>query len=498
MHSTAHFRNRKWLAIAIFAALALLIVVLLHLPLAAVGERMMTSDVARALLPHRGPVMLIAMAVALGLAAWLVVRRHFKLLAVGGGIVVLAGISFGVYKFQQHNPRADLFSPVRLRDAADILFGKDILLGRFQPRSTLVVERDAVTRASYPAIDVHFHLESLAPSVTPERLVKAMDAAGIAKVVNLGGDAETFEHFAQTFRARYPDRFVLFVKPDPRALTREGGVEEQVEWIKRAVRMGARGIKENKSFGLAQRDTNRQLVTVDDPRLDPIWRLAGRLGMPVLIHTSEPPPFFTPVDEHNERFAELVQNPVWSRFGVDGPTHQELMQQRERLLARHPNTNFIGAHMGMNPNDLGYVAELLDRYPNYHVDMSSVVQELGRQPYSARRFFIRYQDRILFGTDGGYGLDPETGWTPERMYRSYLEFLETDNEYIDYPLADITKQGNWRVYGIDLPDEVLEKLYVRNAERLIPTDAAVEARLNEVNGTPEGHQQNSAHGQNQP
>jgi predicted TIM-barrel fold metal-dependent hydrolase len=238
--------------------------------------------------------------------------------------------------------------------------------------------------------------------------------------------------------------------------------------------MGARGLKENKSFGLSQRDADGKLVAVDDVRLAPVWDLAGKLGMPVIVHTGEPPSFWQPVDVHNERYAELLEHPSWSLYGTGKPSRAALMEQRERLLMRHPKTNFIGAHFGMNPDDLGYVAYLLDKYSNYYVDMSSVVQELGREPYSARRFFIRYQDRILFDTDGGYGLAAKgDGWTPERMYRSYFEFLETDNEYIEYPLSDITKQGMWRIYGLDLPDEVLEKIYVKNAEKLIPPHSEI-------------------------
>jgi predicted TIM-barrel fold metal-dependent hydrolase len=200
--------------------------------------------------------------------------------------------------------------------------------------------------------------------------------------------------------------------------------------------------------------------------------------MPLLVHTGEPPAFWQPVDAHNERYSELLANPGASVRSDNMPTFAELMAQRERLLARHPGTNFIGAHMGMNPNDLEYVASLLDRYPNYYVDMSSVVAELGRQPRTAREFFLRYQDRILFGTDGGFALEPDGNkWTPERYYRSYFEFLETANEYIRYPFWDVAKQGNWRVYGIDLPDDVLKKIYVTNAERLIPTEASVLERL---------------------
>jgi predicted TIM-barrel fold metal-dependent hydrolase len=459
-----------------FAAVALF-VVLLNVPLARLLEPLTSIGLANKVLNR--PLTMSTALLCLGglLMLWSRTQRGRTPLLLLAPACGVAAMLFAVYAFQLRYPHASLLSGARLRDGWRILLGEDIALSRYQPQTTLSLKPTHVEQAAVPAIDIHFHLESLPLNISPDRLVAAMDAAGIEKIVNLGGLPGMFEHFNKTFRAKYPNRFILFVKPDPGALMRPNGIAEQVEWIKRAARLGARGLKENKSFGISQRDAAGKIVPIDDPRMDPIWTLAGQLGMPVLIHTSEPPAFFAPVDAQNERLAELIENPQWSLHDKPVPTHRELMQQRERLLARHPGTNFIGAHFGMNPDDLEYVGRMLDQYPNYYVDMSSVVQELGRQPYSARRFFIKYQDRILFGTDGGYGLRPKDGWTPERMYRSYLEFLETENEYVDYPLKSITKQGMWQVYGIHLPQEVLEKIYRRNAERLIPSDAAIAERL---------------------
>lgn len=475
----SNFAPRKFKSLAFWLAcfFLLALIVFLNLPLLELPQRLGQSDLASAALAHKRVIAAVVGVVAIAVLGWVVVRRNFVALTACAFAFVFVVVAYGTYKFQKHYPRADLFSISRYRDNLAILLGKDVLLSKYDPVSTLKVERKTVTRAAFPAIDVHFHLESLPPTITPERLVKAMDAAGIAKLVNLGGVPGMFEHFAETFYAKYPDRFIMFVKPDPNALSNGSGIPAQVEWIKKAARMGARGIKENKSFGLGQRDETGKLVAIDDPRMDPIWELAGKLGMPVLVHTGEPPSFFLPVDAHNERYQELLENPDWSLYGTDAPSQKELMEQRERLLARHPKTNFIGAHLGMNPDDLAYASYLLDKYPNYYVDMSSVISELGREPYSARRFFIKYQDRILFGTDGGFGLDPDKNWTPERMYSSYFDFLETDDEYMEFPLADITKQGNWRVYGIQLPSDVLEKIYVRNAERLIPSNADINAKL---------------------
>jgi predicted TIM-barrel fold metal-dependent hydrolase len=175
------------------------------------------------------------------------------------------------------------------------------------------------------------------------------------------------------------------------------------------------------------------------------------------------------VDRFNERYEELKEYPEWSFYGPRFPTKETLLIQRENLLRKHPRTVFIGAHVGDSPENLSYVGYLLDKYPNYYVDISSRLPELGREPFTVRDFFIKYQDRILFGTDGGFALGID-GWSAERFYRTYFEFLETSNEYFEYPLWGINKQGRWRIYGIDLPDEVLEKIYHKNAAKILGLD----------------------------
>lgn len=437
------------------------------------------QGILQAIMGHKKITVLVLAALAGVIAIWLLIKRHWKLFGLGVVIAVLAALAMGVHLFNVRYPNQAVFDRARLADSIAILFGTDARLTKFNPEPFLKIERASIERAAYPAIDIHFHLESLPPDVTPEVLIKGMDAAGIAKVTNLGGLPGMFEQFAETFRDKYPDRIILFVKPDIAAIAHEGGIAEQVEWIRKAARMGAQGMKFNKSLGLGHRDATGKLVHVDDPRLDPIWEEAARLGFPIVLHIADNIAFFEKPDINNERYTELVQNPQWSYYGRPGfPTFEELMKERETLLQRHPNTIIIGAHMGCNEDDLAYVGYMLDKYPNYYVDMSSVVQGLGRQPINARKFFIKYQDRILFGSDGGFMLaSGGDGWTTERMFRSYEEFLETDNEYIKIPLADITHQGYWRVYGLKLPPEVLEKLYVRNAEKLIPTRETVLARL---------------------
>lgn len=476
-------RNRSTLLVALlFGVAALGLVLLLALPADWAGrpghqnilQRIVGAAHKRELL-----VFLAAAVCAIVAVSWFSFERRSLRLGIPAVAMVLAAIIAGWSLFTHRYPNQAVFSASRLGDSATILLGTDVRLTQFHPGTFLKVKRDKVDRAAFPVVDIHFHLESLPPDVTPERLVQAMDAVGVKQIVNLGGLPGMFEHFAEAFYKKYPDRIIMFVKPEVAAIAKEGGIQEQVEFLRKAARMGARGLKLSKSLGLGHRDASGKLVTVDDPRLDPIWTEAGRLGLPVLIHTADPTAFFEKPDKNNERYQELLQNPQWSYYGRPGyPTKEQLMQQRERLLARHPNVNFIGAHLGMDEDDLDAAAKLLDKYPNYNVDMSSTVHAIGRQPYSARRFFLKYQDRILFGTDGGFALQARgNGWTPERMFRSYFEFVETDNEYIEYPLADITHQGNWKVYGIDLPDEVLEKIYFRNAERLLPTEAAVKERL---------------------
>jgi predicted TIM-barrel fold metal-dependent hydrolase len=465
-------------------ALALLALLLFMGPLGPYVDRVFDSGLVRDLveLPgaHKLSVLALGAFLCLALAWWLHRRRQWSYLAVLLIVFSVSGLVYGAHAFRQSYPRADLFSVGRWRDMSAILLGKDTVLARFEPQPMLSVAHEPRLRAAFPVIDIHFHLGSLPQSITPERLVAAMDAVGIGKVANLDGSADVFERIERDFHARYPERFVMFVKPNFSSALRPGGIAEQVQWIDQAARLGARGLKVNKSLGLGVRDRDGRLVAIDDPRFDPIWSEAARLGMPVLMHTADPPAFFLPVNQKNERFEELTRFPQWSNYGPENPSFEELIAQRERLLARHPQTIFIGAHLGSNEEDLAYAASLLERFPNYYVDMSARVAALGRQPYTARDFFIRYQDRILFGSDGGFGLDPDKDWTPERFYRSHFEFLETYNEYIDYPLSDVMLQGRWRVHGIGLPTEVLEKIYRRNAERLLPSGEFITARLGQL------------------
>jgi len=195
-------------------------------------------------------------------------------------------------------------------------------------------------------------------------------------------------------------------------------------------------------------------VAVDDPRLAPIWETAAGLNLPVLIHVADPPAFFKPLDERNERWEELHAHPDWHFPSPPFPPFSAIMTELAHLITHHPRTTFIGAHVGCYAEDLAWVGALLDRCPNFYVDISARLGELGRQPYTARRFFTRYADRILFGTD----MSPDLA-----LYRIYYRFLEADDEYFSYSTNEIPEQGRWQIYGLFLPDDVLEKIYFRNA-----------------------------------
>jgi predicted TIM-barrel fold metal-dependent hydrolase len=218
-------------------------------------------------------------------------------------------------------------------------------------------------------------------------------------------------------------------------------------------------LKVFKQLGLGYRDADGKLLRIDDPRWDPIWAACGQLGLPVLFHVADPLAFFDPIDETNERFEELIRHPEWSFHGNGYPTHQELMSAFERVLERHPQTDFIGAHMASLAEDLAGLGKLLDRHPNLYLDIASRIAELGRQPFTARAFLLRYQDRILFGTDGPW---------PESRLVAYWRFLETHDEYFPYSEKEFPPQGFWQIYGVALPEETLRAIYSGNAARLIP------------------------------
>jgi predicted TIM-barrel fold metal-dependent hydrolase len=363
-------------------------------------------------------------------------------------------------------------------------------LADFQPRSMLHVPETRVLKPRFPVIDVHTHLtfsksefskkeDDVAPVEDVSLLIAArdalavMDRKGIRAMVNLtGGTGRGLEKTLAAFDRVAPGRLLSCVEPSYGRLPEPRFAQAQADAIVSAKKAGAKGLKVLKTLGLYLRErvSEGPLVKVDDPRFDPTWEAAAATGLPVFIHTADPEAFFLPVDRFNERWDELGHHPDWSFHGRDFPSFRELMEARDRVFARHPRTTFVALHVGHDAENLAFVSETLDRYPNVMVELGARVGELGRQPRTARRFFERHQDRILFGTDA---VPPPAGEsTPQQvfkdeLYEIYYRFLETEDEYFDYAPAPVPPQGRWRIYGISLPDAVLKKVYHDNAARLL-------------------------------
>ena len=338
---------------------------------------------------------------------------------------------------------------------------KELKLRDWQPRSMLISKATKIDRPAYPVIDVHNHLGGGKATLTPERVKRyltEMDAAGVRSVVNLdGGWGDRLKETLAALDNAHPGRFLTYALLDFSGIDDAGWSDRESTRLRASFEAGAKGLKFHKSLGLGVRYKDGRYLPVDDPKLDPIWEVCAAFKRPVEIHTGDPGAFFTPLDEFNERWHELNQHPEWLFHGKDFPKRSDLHAQRMRAIARHPNTIFICAHMANDAEDLAEVGHWLDSYPNMYVDIDARISELGRQPYSTRRFILKYQDRIMFGTD-----------TPpnREAYRIYYRFLETDDEYFD-PAGGHHRQGFWMIYGIFLPRDVLEKLYFKNAERLL-------------------------------
>jgi predicted TIM-barrel fold metal-dependent hydrolase len=377
-------------------------------------------------------------------------------------------------------PTASITSPpVELESA-----GKPLQLADFQPRSMLHVPETKVPRPRYPVIDIHTHLsvtaktdngvgigEAMKYFAPVEALLPLMDRKNIQVMVNLtGGAGKGLAEAIRKFQQPYPERFVTFAEPWWERTNQPGYSQFQADEIVRSQQAGARGLKILKTLGLYLREgiSKGPLVKIDDRRFDAMWETCGSLGMPVAIHVSDPEAFFLPIDRFNERFEELNNHPDWSFYGHDFPSNAELLEARNRVLARHPKTQFIVLHVGNDAENLPYVGECMDRFPNMHVELGARIGELGRQPRMARKFFERYQDRILFGTDAvPHGTDTPQQVFDDELYEIYYRFLETEDEYFDYAPAPVPPQGRWRIYGLGLPDGILKKVYYENAAQLL-------------------------------
>jgi predicted TIM-barrel fold metal-dependent hydrolase len=364
----------------------------------------------------------------------------------------------------------------------------DLLLKDYKPVRLLKRPDNTPERAKFPVIDAHNHLFG---DPSPEEMLAVMDAVGVRTFVNVTGNVgmplvdncytierREFDSFLRDYVEPHPGRFAaltmsefarwgdftLPLRPGP---GRQEFVDRAIEGLEADVAKGALGLKVTKELGLQFRDESGAMVAVDDERLFPIWQRAGELGLPVLIHVSDPRGFFLPIDERNEHYLNLHEFPGWSFCGSHF-SKDELLEQRNRVIAAHPKTTFFLPHVANDPEDLDSIAALLDRYPNAVIDFSARIDELGRQPYTARDFLIHYQDRVLFGSDMPLSTE---------MYRCYFRFLETRDECFEY-MDYIGRWGHsrWGIYGLYLPDEVLRKIYYENAIRLMP---ALEAAIAE-------------------
>jgi predicted TIM-barrel fold metal-dependent hydrolase len=324
----------------------------------------------------------------------------------------------------------------------------------YRPRSTLVTAQHPVPKAKFPAIDIHGHPPSLASNAAS--IVSALDALNVRIMVsanNTSGDNLT-RTLAALANSPYKDRFRILTGIDFRNVG-PGWAEKAVKQLDDDVKAGAVGVGEiSKGFGLQIRKPDGSRLKVDDPELDPVWEEAARLDIPVFIHTAEPQEFFQPVDYHNERWLELSLFAGRGHVAPGEPTFDQLMTERNNLFKRHPKTRFIAAHFGWHANDLARAAQLLDQYPNVVYEVGAILYDLGRQPRAAHDFFVKYQDRILFGKDA---FEPSE-------YPYYWRVFETKDEYFDYYR---NYHAFWKLYGMDLPDEVLKKLYYGNALRVV-------------------------------
>ncbi|MHB1936813.1 MAG: amidohydrolase family protein [Acidobacteriaceae bacterium] len=352
----------------------------------------------------------------------------------------------------------------------------------YQPRSMLRAPETHVARARYPVIDIHTHITDAAVdkngvglsaarnyAAKPQELLAVMDRKNIRSMVNLtGGYGSGLKETVARYDHAYRDRFYSFTEPTYEKFLEPNYPELQAQAIEQAYRDGARGLKILKTLGLYLRSniTSGTLVKIDDKRFDPMWDTCGQLKMPVAIHIADPVAFFTPTDRFNERYEELHNHPAWSFYGRDFPKFDELIAARNRMIARHPNTHFIVLHVGNYAENLQNVAETLDRFPRMTVDTAARIGELGRQPRASKKFFDKYQDRILFGTDASpHGEDVPQQIFGDRLYEIYYRFFETDDEYFDYAPAPKPPQGRWEISGVNLPDEILRKVYNENAMR---------------------------------
>ncbi|MBI1896112.1 MAG: amidohydrolase family protein [Acidobacteria bacterium] len=325
----------------------------------------------------------------------------------------------------------------------------------YEPKSTLVTPQHPTARAKYPFIDVHTHHRDTSRAAL-DRLVTDMDKLNLRIMVNSmpgGGSGAWVAKAAAEMKAYPAKRFATMTNIDFRGINDPDYPQRAAAQLEGDIRNGAAGLKIHKAFGMSLRDAQGRRIPVDDARFDPVFEVCAKYKIPVLIHTADPKPLFDPMDRFNERWLELRLHP--NRGGRGDATWEQIIGEQHHLFEKHRNTIFIDAHMGWLANDLGRLGRLLDRLPNVYTEIGAITSELGRQPHFARKWFTQYQDRVLFGKDR---------WDPAE-YNVYFRLLESDDDYFD-PIRKY--HGIWKLYGLHLPDEVLKKLYYKNALRIFP------------------------------
>jgi predicted TIM-barrel fold metal-dependent hydrolase len=343
-----------------------------------------------------------------------------------------------------------------------------VMFEEYEPKSTLVVPEHIVTKAKYPFIDVHNHQWDM----SKENLLKIeeeMNKMNMTIMVNLSGrgfvrkpdgsfglkPAEDMYTAIKTVEETIPGKFVLFTNVDFNNIDDPDWTERSVKQLEEDVKNGAKGLKIYKNLGMDLKGSNGKRIPVNDPRFAAVWEKCGELGIPVLIHTADPAQFWEPWNRYNERWFELKERPGRIRPSNDYPPWEQIINEQHNLFRKHPNTIFINAHLGWLGNDLARLGKLFDELPNVYTEIGAVLAELGRQPRFARKWLIKYQDRVMFGKDS---------WNPAE-YHYYFRVLETADEYFDYYRK---RHAFWKMYGLDLPDEVLKKIYYKNALKIIP------------------------------
>ena len=337
----------------------------------------------------------------------------------------------------------------------------------YSPISTLVVPQNPKTRSKFPFIDVHSHHWNM-PIMNLDNLIEEMDSLNMKYQINLSGSGLAVFSGKQDLmdlnlsksinnvKKNYPERFGVFVNLDLSKIGRKDFKLNTEKYLLNASKIGATGLKIYKNLGLNLKDGEGNRVKVDDDRLQFIWEKCAELNLPVLIHSGEPIAFFLNIDKYNERWLHAKQRPSSFRPSDKYPSFEIVMSEQYNMFKKNPKTTFINAHMGWYGNNLSKLDQQLIDLPNVYVEFGAVINELGRQPVSARKFFIKHQDRILFGKDN---------YNKEEYYL-YFQVLETSDEYIEYFRK---RHGLWRLYGLNLPDSVLKKVYHQNALKIFPS-----------------------------